>query len=101
MINQWLPLDNAKGKTIRLSAMIKSENLGPDGFDLNLVFRNANRKVIGSIGTKAITGTNNWQRVEVSGTVPAHTAHLQITAVLNDAGTAWLDDVQTSVTDVK
>ncbi|MEW7996852.1 MAG: hypothetical protein G8D81_17175 [gamma proteobacterium symbiont of Clathrolucina costata] len=99
MINQWLPLDNATGKSIKLTAMIKSENLGPDGFDLNLVFRKANRKVIGKIGTEAITGTNSWQRVVVTGVVPAHTAHLQITAVLNDAGTAWLDDVRVSITD--
>ncbi|MET0005301.1 MAG: hypothetical protein ABW087_16955 [Candidatus Thiodiazotropha sp.] len=99
MIYQWLPLDNATGKSIKLTAMIKSENLGPDGFDLNLVFRKANRKVIGNIGTEAITGTNNWQRIVVAGVIPADTAHLQITAVLNDAGTAWLDDVQVSITD--
>jgi hypothetical protein len=97
MINQWLPLDNASGKSIKLTAMVKSENLGPDGFDLNLVFRKANRKVIGNIGTEAITGTNNWQRIEVSGIVPADTAHLQVTAVLNDAGTAWLDDIRVSI----
>ncbi|MEW8284847.1 MAG: hypothetical protein AB2672_19605 [Candidatus Thiodiazotropha endolucinida] len=99
MIYQWLPLDNAAGKSIILTAMMKSENLGPDGFDLNMVFRKANRKVIGNIGTEAITGTNNWQRIVVTGVVPAHTAHLQITAVLNDAGTAWLDDVRVSITD--
>ncbi|MES9825321.1 MAG: hypothetical protein ABW127_12920 [Candidatus Thiodiazotropha endolucinida] len=99
MINQWLPLDNATGKSIKLTAMIKSENLGPDGFDLNLVFRKANRKVIGNIGTEAITGTNNWERIVATGVIPDHTAHLQITAVLNDAGTAWMDDVRISITD--
>ncbi|MEW8126207.1 MAG: hypothetical protein AB2749_13515 [Candidatus Thiodiazotropha endolucinida] len=99
MISQWLPLDNATGKSIKLTAMIKSENLGPEGFDLNLVFRKANRKVIGNIGTEAITGTNSWQRIVVTGVIPAHTAHLQITAVLNDAGTAWLDDVRVNITD--
>ncbi|MEW8033107.1 MAG: hypothetical protein AB2777_21735, partial [Candidatus Thiodiazotropha endolucinida] len=66
---------------------------------LNLVFRKANRKVIGNIGTEAITGTNSWQRIVVTGVIPAHTAHLQITAVLNDAGTAWLDDVRVNITD--
>ena len=99
MVNQWLPLDNATGKSIRLSAMIKSENLGPDGFDLNLVFRKANRKFISTVGAKAVTGTNNWQRIEVTGNVPVNAAHLQITAVLNDAGTVWLDDVQVIVTE--
>ncbi|MES9948549.1 MAG: hypothetical protein ABW118_06295 [Candidatus Thiodiazotropha sp.] len=99
MINQWLPLDNATGKSIKLTAMIKSENLGPDGFGLNLVFRKANRKVIGTIATEAITGTNDWRRVVVTGVIPADTAHLQITAVLNDAGTAWLDDVRVSIAD--
>ncbi|WP_316366065.1 hypothetical protein [Candidatus Thiodiazotropha sp. CDECU1] len=99
MIYQWLPLDNAMGKTIKLTAMIKSENLGPDGFDLNLVFRKANRKVISNIASEAVTGTNNWQRISVTGVIPANTAQLQITAVLNDAGTAWVDDVQVSITD--
>jgi hypothetical protein len=99
MINQWLPLDNLAGKTVTLSAMIKSENLGPKGFDINLVFRKANRKFISTIKSKAATGSNDWQRIEVTGIVPANTARLQITAVLNDAGTAWLDDVQLTISD--
>ncbi len=101
MINQWIKLDNATGKSIKLSAMIKSEALGPNGFDLNLVFRKANRKFISSVGSEAVTGSNDWQRIEVIGVVPANTAHLQVTAVLNDAGTAWLDDVRLTVTDEK
>ncbi|MBW9275703.1 MAG: hypothetical protein K1563_18660 [Candidatus Thiodiazotropha sp. (ex. Lucinisca nassula)] len=99
MISQWLPLDYVTGKSIKLTDMIKSENLGPDGFDLNLVFRKAKRKVIGNIGTEVITGTNSWQRIVATGVILADTAHLQITAVLNDAGTAWLDDVRVSITD--
>ncbi|MES9861296.1 MAG: hypothetical protein ABW157_04340 [Candidatus Thiodiazotropha sp. LLP2] len=97
MVNQWLPLDNATGKSIKLTAMIKSENLGAAGFDLNLVFRKANRKFIEKVGSEAITGTNDWQKIEVTGVVPAGTAHLQITGVLNDAGTAWLDDIQVRI----
>jgi uncharacterized protein YcfL len=99
MINQWLPLENAIGKSVTLSAMVKSENLGPKGFDLSLVFRKANRKYISAVDSAIVTGSNGWQRIEVTSIVPAHTAHLQITAVLNDAGTAWLDDVELSITD--
>lgn len=101
MINQSLPLDNAKGKFIKLSAMVKSKDLGPDGFNLNLVFQKANRKFIDKISTETITGTNNWQAIEVKGVVPAHTAYLQVTAILNDAGTAWVDDFQLSIIDEK
>ncbi|MEW8346697.1 MAG: hypothetical protein AB2687_00170 [Candidatus Thiodiazotropha taylori] len=99
MINQWLPLDSAEGKSIKLSAMIKSEALGPKGFDLSLVFRKANKKFISEIASETVTGTHGWQRLEVVAVVPAKTAHLQITAVLNDAGTAWLDDVQLTLID--
>ncbi|MBV2091757.1 MAG: hypothetical protein KUF72_12815 [Candidatus Thiodiazotropha sp. (ex Ctena orbiculata)] len=99
MINQWLPLDSAVGKSIKLSAMIKSEALGPKGFDLSLVFRKANKKFISEISSEIVTGSHGWQRLEVVAVVPAKTAHLQITAVLNDAGTAWLDDVQLSLVD--
>ncbi|MES9943007.1 MAG: hypothetical protein ABW104_07700 [Candidatus Thiodiazotropha sp. 6PLUC2] len=99
MIKQQLPLDSATGKSIKLTAMVKSENLGPNGFDLNLVFRKANRKFIGKISTEAITGSNNWQRVEATGIVPAHTAYLQVTAVLNDAGTAWVDDIRVTLSE--
>ncbi|MCG7966541.1 MAG: hypothetical protein N0E55_05700 [Candidatus Thiodiazotropha taylori] len=99
MINQWLPLDSAEGKSIKLSAMIKSEALGPKGFDLSLVFRKANKKFISEIASEIVTGTHGWQRLEVVAVVPAKTAHLQITAVLNDAGTAWLDDVQLTLID--
>ncbi|ODB94999.1 hypothetical protein A3194_20260 [Candidatus Thiodiazotropha endoloripes] len=94
MINQWLPLDSTVGKSIKLSAMIKSEALGPKGFDLSLVFRKANKKFISEISSEIVTGNREWQRIEVTAVVPAKAAHLQITAVLNDAGTAWLDDVQ-------
>ncbi|MBV2119903.1 MAG: hypothetical protein KUF74_00455 [Candidatus Thiodiazotropha sp. (ex Ctena orbiculata)] len=99
MINQWLPLDSAVGKSIKLSAMIKSEALGPKGFDLSLVFRKANKKFISEIASEIVTGSHDWQRLEVVAVVPAKTAHLQITAVLNDAGTAWLDDVQLTLID--
>jgi hypothetical protein len=99
MINQWIPLDDAAGKTVTLSAMIKSEDLGPKGFDLNPVFRKSNRKFISTVASEAVTGTKNWQRIEVTGVVPAKAAHLQITAVLNDAGTAWLDDFRLRITD--
>lgn len=99
MINQWLPLDDAVGKSVKLSAMIKSEALGPKGFDLSLMFRKANKKFIAEIASEVVTGSNEWQRIEVIGVVPAKTAHLQITAVLNDAGTAWLDDVQLTLID--
>lgn len=37
MVNQWLPLDSATGKSNKLTAMVKSENLDPDRFDLNLL----------------------------------------------------------------
>ncbi|MEW8404385.1 MAG: hypothetical protein AB2688_06635 [Candidatus Thiodiazotropha taylori] len=99
MINQWLPLDSAVGKSIKLSAMIKSEALGPKGFDLSLVFRKANKKFISEIASEIVTGSHEWQRLEVVAVVPAKTAHLQVTAVLNDAGTAWLDDVQLTLID--
>ncbi|MCG8066748.1 MAG: hypothetical protein JAY84_02705 [Candidatus Thiodiazotropha taylori] len=99
MINQWLPLESAVGKSIKLSAMIKSEALGPKGFDLSLVFRKANKKFISEIASEIVTGSHEWQRLEVVAVVPAKTAHLQITAVLNDAGTAWLDDVQLTLID--
>ncbi|MES9972252.1 MAG: hypothetical protein ABW092_19640 [Candidatus Thiodiazotropha sp.] len=99
MVYQWLPLEDASGKSITLSAMIKSENLGPDGFDISLVFRKANRRFISEIGSEVVTGTNQWQRITATGVVPDNTAQLQITAVLNDAGTAWLDDVRVSISD--
>ncbi|MCG7955633.1 MAG: hypothetical protein JAY91_08935 [Candidatus Thiodiazotropha endolucinida] len=101
MINQWLPLDSAVGKSIKLSAMIKSEALGPKGFDLSLVFRKANKKFISEIASEIVTGTHGWQRLEVVAVVPAKTAHLQITAVLNDAGTVWLDDVQLTLIEMQ
>ncbi|MCG7873680.1 MAG: hypothetical protein N0C81_05745 [Candidatus Thiodiazotropha lotti] len=99
MINQWLPLDSAVGKSVKLSAMIKSEALGAKGFDISLVFRKANKKFISEISSEIVTGSHEWQRIEVTAVVPAKAAHLQITAVLNDAGTAWLDDVQLTLFD--
>ena len=42
----------------------------------------------------ALVGTTDWQRVTVRAKLPANSDTIRVGAMLLDAGTGWLDDVQ-------
>jgi hypothetical protein len=81
------------GKTIELSAMMKSENVGPRGWKL---FVNAPGKQVYSQG---LTGTIAWKREAVKLELPANARTITIGASLLDGGTGWLDEVELRVLD--
>jgi len=76
---------------VELSAMMKTKGVGPEGWKLMLVIADT------PVYAPALTGDSEWQHVSVKATLPANTRSLRIGAILLDAGTGWLDDVQLRV----
>jgi hypothetical protein len=73
---------------LELSAMMKTKDVGPEGWKLMLVIADT------PVYSPALTGNNEWQRISVRAKLPANSHSIRIGAMLLDAGTGWLDDVQ-------
>ena len=84
-----------KGKTVELSAMLRSKDVGPKGFKLYLNGGRPNT-VKYSAG---VTGTTGWQRQAVQLKVPATVHELTLGVTLLDSGSGWVDDVRLQVID--
>lgn len=91
LIFQEVPVDPYAGKTLELSAMARTADVGPMGWVLYV-------DVPGGRETATpLTGTTDWRAVQVRVKVPAEAHKVSIGAMLLDGGTGWLDDVQLKV----
>jgi hypothetical protein len=89
-ITQSVAVAAFAGKTVELSARVKQDGVGPEGWML----------VLDSAAGRAsavATGTADWHELRVRATLPADAKTISIGAILLDAGTGWLDDVQLHV----
>jgi hypothetical protein len=78
------------GKTVELSAMLKSRGVGAKGWALLI-----SAKMPGTLRySSELTGDSDWQRKSVQLQVPANAHQLLIGATLRDAGEGWMDDVR-------
>jgi hypothetical protein len=83
------------GKTLELSAMSKTRDVGQRGWKLLI-----NGNAPGTLKySSALTGTQDWQRQSVSLKVTPLVHKVMIGAILLDSGDAWLDDVELRVID--
>jgi hypothetical protein len=94
-IMQRLDFKSYAGKKVRLTALTKTENVGPDGWKLYINTNAPN----GLAYSKGQTGTSGWQTQTLDFAVPQPVGEVTIGATLLDAGTAWLDDVHLQVVD--
>ncbi len=92
-IEQSIDVARFAGKTVELSAMLKSKDVGPLGWKL---FLGAPGKMEYSPG---LTGSSDWKRDVVKLELPKSTHTITIGASLLDGGTGWMDDVELHVLD--
>ncbi|MEO8804208.1 MAG: hypothetical protein ABI304_11450 [Rudaea sp.] len=92
---QDLPIAGLAGKTVELSAMLKSSDVGVDGWKLFINGYTPN----GLEYSPGLTGTHDWQRDSVRLKITPQMQRLTIGVTLLDAGTAWVDNVQFHVVD--
>ena len=88
---QEVPIDPYAGKTLELSAMARTADVGPLGWVLYIDVPGGREMAAPQ------TGTTDWRAVRVRVKVPADAHQVSIGAMLLDGGTGWLDDVKLNV----
>lgn len=78
------------GRTLQLSAMTRTENVGPEGWGITISIDGGRQMALEH-------GSVDWHRASVRMPVPQGAKEATIGALLLDDGTAWLDDVRLDV----
>ncbi|HET8942831.1 MAG TPA: hypothetical protein VFN13_12685 [Rudaea sp.] len=92
---QDLPLAGLVGKTVELSAMLKSGDVGADGWKLFINGYSPN----GLVYSPGLTGSHDWQHDSVRLKITPFMQRLTIGVTLLDSGSAWVDNVEFHVVD--
>jgi hypothetical protein len=92
---QSLDLSAYAGKTVQLSAMLKTRDVGPKGWMLYLSASQPGKTQF----SPPMTGTNDWQPQSVNLTLPSDAHHITAGVFLKDAGDGWMDNVELKVID--
>jgi RHS repeat-associated protein len=96
-MNEWVALQ--KGKTYTFSAYVKTVNISNtngQGATINAYYRDKTGSMQ-MIESKPINGTKDWQRVEVTFTVPGDSTDPTVCLrdnLLQETGTAYFDSMQ-------
>lgn len=82
------------GQGLLAEAWVKTEEAtgGAGAYIALNYFRQDGDRIAWSQSTQ-VSGTRDWTRVQVRGTVPAETAYLTVNLLLHGHGRAWFDDV--------
>lgn len=91
LLSQEIAVDSFAGKTIELTAMARTADVGPLGWVIYIDMPG------GRETSDALTGTSDWRAMHVRAKVPPDAHKISIGVLLLDAGTGWLDDVQLHV----
>jgi hypothetical protein len=98
MIVQGVVINAHAGKTLELSAMMKTDEVGPEGWVLVVNVENRNA-VTQQVRSDPATGTHDFRQHNVRFKLPADAYELKIGVMLLDAGTGWVDDIKLRVLD--
>ena len=91
LLYQEISIDHLDGKTLELSAMARTVDVGSLGWEIYIDFPG------GRETSDALTGTTDWRELRVRTKVPPGAQKISIGALLLDRGTGWLDEVQLRV----
>jgi hypothetical protein len=98
--NNWAQniMDVPAGKTVRLSAYIKTEEA--DSVNVCLQCWAAENNMLAFASTPVFRETQDWVLVQSQPVVvPPHTSYICVRAVLTGLGKAWFDDISLAVVD--
>ena len=92
-----------RGRKLRLQGFLKTEDVAPDGA-VSLVLRGRRGlKEETFVATTAmsydLTGTHDWQKVQLQVMVLSDTEELQVLCQLEGRGAIWCDDLELAVVD--
>lgn len=92
---QNLDLSAYAGKTVQLSAMLKTRDVGSKGWMLYLSASLPGKTQF----SPPMTGTSDWQPQSVTLALPTDAHHITAGVFLKDAGDGWMDNVELKVID--
>jgi hypothetical protein len=99
LLFQNIRADDFRGRSLTLSAWVKSEELkGLAG--IRVQTRDATNNSLPDLRldrARRVSGTTSWQRLEVTGVVPTNAAVLMLLVDLQGEGRVWADDFSLSV----
>jgi hypothetical protein len=90
-LSQEVAIAGVAGETIELSAMLKTKDVGPEGWKL-MISGDRVREF-----SPAATGDSDWHPVSVRVQLPVATNSLTVGVTLLDKGSGWIDQVQLKV----
>ncbi len=93
--SQRVDASRLRGRTVSLSAMVRSDKIERAAF-LLLAAEDAQGRVMPLTSPEAdpVTGTGDWRQVKVTSKVPPDAARLIVGISLMTAGRLWIDDVR-------
>ena len=98
LLRQYVKVpEDAAGKHVQISAMVRTEKVGKKGWGLSISFRSKAGSNISQVRSKFISGDTDWTRVEVKEPIPKGTVKIAISTMLLGGGTAWADDVKMKI----
>ena len=92
-LSQMVSMKGNDGKTVRVTAKMKTEGVGEKGW---VLFMSA-RGLDGNVYSAPMTGTTGWKDVSIEAKMPVGITQLNLGATLLDAGTGWFDDVKVGI----
>lgn len=92
-LNQLVRADNYRGKRVRLSAYVRTRDVGMNGAGIWLrIDGNGGMLAIDNMQDRAIRGTADWRLVSVVLDVPVDAEGIAFGFLLASSGEAWVDD---------
>ena len=79
------------GKTMRFSAMMRTDSVGPKGWKLVVTLVNGGI-FLDQVRSTPVSGTSEWSRSSVTAVIPVGTTDLDVGFLHQDSGTGWASD---------
>jgi hypothetical protein len=97
-IGQKIHADEYRGQRVRLTVYIMTADVAKGaGIGMGSLLPDGSQGPYDDMTTRLITGTNDWQKVEVVLDVPPDATTLTVGAFLYGPGQMWVDDLQFEV----
>jgi erythromycin esterase len=95
---QVFAADNFRGKRVRMSAFVRSENVEKSaGLWMRVDGQEYGTIAFDNMMTRPITGTNDWKQYDVVLDLPEESADISFGVLLSGKGKIWIDDFKFEV----
>jgi hypothetical protein len=97
-LGQKIRADEYRGQRVRLTVYIKTEDVDKGvGIGMGSLLPDGSRGPYDDMTTRLITGTTDWQQVQVVVDVPEEATTILMGIILYGPGQMWVDDLQFEV----